>query len=237
MAPVPPKLAVVDLAAVRGARTVVDGATFDANAGEIVAVLGPNGAGKTTLLEAMVGVLPRSRGRVSFGGRTLATFRDHASAFAYMPDDASLPSELSIDTLLGKDRSDIEEALGVTRFRPARAGELSRGEAKRVWLALTLSQAREIAVLDEPFGAFDPIQLDGVLDVVRAHARSGRTVVVTIHQMSTAERIADRVVMLANGRVAACGSLDELGRTHGAKSASAEDVFRAALAEAPRAEA
>lgn len=231
MAESPPKLAASRLAVVRGSRTVLDGASFEANAGEILAVLGPNGAGKTTLLEAMVGVLPRAGGNVSAGGKNLVTFRDHASAFAYMPDDASLPNEVSIDTLLGHERSPIEEALGVTQFRSARAGELSRGEAKRVWLALTLSQDRDIAVLDEPFGAFDPLQLDGVLDVVREHARTGRVVVVTIHQMSTAERIAHRVVMLANGRVAACGSLDELAASHGARSASAEDVFRAVLAE------
>jgi ABC-2 type transport system ATP-binding protein len=227
------KLEVVDLSVRRGPSTILERVTFDAAGGEIVAVLGPNGAGKTTLLDAIVGVLPRARGRVSVDGCVLSSFRDCASAFAYMPDDASLPDEVSLDTLLGSERSHLEEALGVTPLRGARGGELSRGEAKRVWLVLTLAQERSVVVLDEPFGAFDPLQLDTVLDVVREHARAGHTVLVTIHQMSTAERIADRVVLLAGGTVAAAGSLAELHRRYGAASASADDVFRAVLSARP----
>ncbi|MDB4935497.1 MAG: Heme transporter, ATPase component HmuV [Labilithrix sp.] len=230
MTPTPPKLALVDLAVRRGPRTVLERVTFHAGAGEIVAVLGPNGGGKTTLLEAMVGVLPRAHGRIFVGGRSLTTFRACATAFAYMPDEASLPDEVAIDTLLGPERSPLEESLGVTALRGARGSELSRGEAKRVWLVLTLAQERPVVVLDEPFGAFDPLQLDDVLDVVRRRARAGQTVVVTIHQMSTAERIADRVVLLANGSVAAAGALDVLHREYGSPTASADDVFRAVLA-------
>lgn len=225
----PAELAVADLSMRRGARVVLDHVTFGAERGELLAVLGPNGCGKTTLLETLVGVLPRSGGRVRVAGRELSSFRDHASVFAYMPDEAALPEEVRIETLLGRPPSDLEEALGVTPLRGARGGELSRGEAKRVWLALALAQDRPIAVLDEPFGAFDPLQLDGILEVVRGCAVRGQTIIVTIHQMSTAERIADRVVMLAKGTVVAAGPLGELATRFGAGSASADDVFRAVL--------
>jgi len=86
-----------------------------------------------------------------------------------------------------------------------------------------------VFVLDEPFGAFDPLQLDNVLGVVRDRARQGAAVVVTIHQMSTAERIADRIVLLAEGRSVATGTVEELRTIAGVPDAPFEDVFRRLL--------
>ena len=121
-------------------------------------------------------------------------------------------------------------AFGVERLEHAqdlvgrRAGTLSRGEDKRAWIAWTLGLGRPVAVLDEPFGAFDPIQLDGVLDVVRGEARKGTTVIATVHQMNVAERIADHVVLLSEGRVVAQGAPADLGPL--------EEAFRAHVAGA-----
>jgi ABC-type multidrug transport system ATPase subunit len=215
-------------------RPVVDGASFEARPGELVAIVGPNGAGKTTLLEAIVGVRP-SRGRVLYDGASLDSFGARAATFAYMPDEAALAEEATVETLLRAARRDARSVDEIARrFDVAallrRGGrELSRGEAKRVWLAATTLLERPVLVLDEPFGAFDPLQLDVLLPVVREALGERGTALATIHQLSIAERIADRVVIVDAGRVLASGTLDELRVSAGADGAPLEEVFRALL--------
>lgn len=230
----PKRLEVDRLTARVGDRCVVDGASLVAHGGELVAVLGPNGAGKTTLLEAVLG-LRRAEGRVIFDGATLDSFRARAAVFAYMPDEANLPEEASVDTVLcaahadPARRKEVARRFGVEEFLTRGAPELSRGEAKRVWLASTVLLERPVLVLDEPFGAFDPLQLDDLIPAVKEVLDARKVALVTVHQMSIAERVADRVVILAGGRVLAQGTLGELRRHVGSPSASLEDVFRALL--------
>ena len=230
-------LEVVGLCVVRGERRVLDAVSIAASAGEILAVVGPNGAGKTTLLEAIVGLLPSTTTRLAARGDAIRSFEHRAQTFAYMPDDARLPEEVSVRGLLAAvpGRSDAAadyvRRLGVTPLLDRRGGQLSRGEAKRVSLALAISLARPVVVLDEPFGAFDPLQLDDVLEVVRDCAHAGAAVVVTIHQMSTAERIADRIALLAGGRNVATGTVKELRTLAGTFDAQFEDVFRRLLSQ------
>jgi ABC-type multidrug transport system ATPase subunit len=212
-------LEVEGMTVMRGGRRVIDDVSFTAREGEVLAILGPNGAGKTTILEALVGLVPATTRALRFGGERIETFRDRAGIFGYMPDEARLPEEVSVGTALG-----VRRLEGVDDFLGRRGGTLSRGEEKRVWLAWTLSMGRAAAVLDEPFGAFDPVALDGILDLVRERARKGVAVVASIHQMAIAERIADRVVILHEGRVVAQGTREELGPL--------EEAFRAHIAGA-----
>jgi ABC-type multidrug transport system ATPase subunit len=219
-----------------GRAIVLDRVSLTAAPGEILAVLGPNGAGKTTLLEALVHLRPVTSGSVRWKGRALTTFADRAATFAFMPDEAVFPEEASVRLVLGGEHG---EDLGVAPLWDRSAGELSRGESKRVWLAWALALDRPVVVLDEPFAAFDPVQMDGVLDVVRKRARAGSTVIVSIHQMATAERVADRILLIAEGKVVAFGTLAELRELAGSGAgtgacadASLEEVFRALVAKA-----
>jgi len=212
-------LEVEGLSVSRDGRRVVDGVSFRARPGEVLALLGPNGAGKSTVLEALVGLIPSDAATIRFDGERIDTFKERAGVFAYMPDDAQLAEETTVASALGVRDSGLEHARDLARRR---GGTLSRGEEKRAWIAWTLGLGRAVAVLDEPFGAFDPIQLDAAIEVVRAHAAKGMAIVATVHQMNVAERIADRVVMLAEGRVVASGTLDELGPL--------EEAFRAHVA-------
>lgn len=203
----------------RAGRRVVDDISFIAKEGEVLGVLGPNGAGKTTVLEAVAGLIAAERGTIRYAGERIEGFRDRAAVMAYMPDEAQLPEEVSVGTALG-----VRMLEGASDLLARRGGALSRGEEKRAWLAWTLAMDRAVALLDEPFGAFDPVQLDGILDLVRGRARKGAAVVATIHQMSIAERIADRVVILNEGRVVAAGTCEELGPL--------EEAFRAHVGRA-----
>ena len=201
-----------------GARTIVDRASLTVRAGEVLALIGPNGAGKTTFLEAILGLVPSTARSMKWSGRTLDSFADRARTFAYVPDEAVLPEEVSVATAIFD--APFDDAL---RARPA--GTLSRGEAKRAWLALAFHAERPVLVLDEPFGVFDPLQLDDVLASIRQATKRGCAVVVSIHQIAIAEKIADRVTLLAAGKVVADGTLADVRGDH----PSLEDAFRARL--------
>jgi len=210
---------------VAAGRTILSDVSLDVARGEVVAILGPNGSGKTTLIEAIAGLRPDATGSVALGGRALATFRDRASAMSFMPDEAVLPEETTLATALALgagaplvERFDLGALLG------ARAREISRGESKRAQLCAALALGRPVVLLDEPFVALDPLQLRSLLPMFRDAARDA-AVVVTIHQMSTAELVADRLLLLAGGRAIAFGTLDELRERASAPGAHLDEVF------------
>jgi ABC-2 type transport system ATP-binding protein len=235
-------LAVEKLAVSRGRRRVVDDVSFTLASGEVLVIVGANGAGKTTLLEGILGFLPLSAGRVTWNGKPLTTITDRARVFSCMPDDAEPPAEVLVDTLLAHARrfgrvadgvaTTLEQQLGLGSLRRARAGELSHGEKRRLQLFGALCTTRPVAVLDEPLGTFDPLQLLGVLDVVRMRADAGTAFLLSVHQMSDAEKIASRILILDGGRILALGTLDELRAKAATPGASFEAVFLALLRRA-----
>jgi len=218
----------------RGGRRVVSDVSLTLAPGDILTVVGPNGAGKSSLLEAMLGLLPLSAGHVALGGRVLGDLRARASTFSYMPDDAEPPAEARVETLLrhaerfGRpaDRlaADLAERLGVRRFAGERAGSLSRGQKRRVLLFAALCTSKPVVVLDEPLATFDPLQLLEVLPVLRDRAAAGVALALSLHQMTDAEKIASRVLVLDAGTAIACGTLPELRELAGRAGGSLEEV-------------
>src|SRR5262249_55848122 len=114
--------------------------------------------------------------------------------------------------------------LGLKPLLGHRAGNLSRGQKRRVLLFTALCTSRPVAVLDEPLAAFDPLQLLDLLPVLRARASAGVALLLSVHQMTDAEKIASRVLVLDAGRVVACGSLSDLRAQAHRADGSLEDV-------------
>jgi ABC-2 type transport system ATP-binding protein len=225
------RLEVIGLDAHASGRTVLSNVSFEAAVGEIVAIVGPNGAGKTTLLECVAG-LRAVRGEVRFGERPLRTFADRAAVLSYMPDEVVLPNETSVSRALGiAAESSFAAKLEVASLLEVRGSELSRGEQKRCQLCAVFAAARPVILLDEPLAAFDPRQLRTLMPVLREIAKQ-HAVVVTVHQMRTAELVADRIVMLAAGQIIASGTVAELRKRAGLADAPFDDVFLALLDEA-----
>jgi ABC-2 type transport system ATP-binding protein len=234
-----PAVMVHDLTVRVQSKTLLDGVSLEATPGEVVAIIGPNGAGKTTLLEVIAGMRRAERGTVMFHGSSVRTFSERARHLAFLPDNGELPAELLTRTVVDHALrfgprppelvAALRTALGITPLLDASVGVLSRGELQRVALFCALAVERAVVVLDEPFSAFDPLKLRDVLSAVRRVADAGATIVATVHHLGDAARVADRVLILDQGRSIAWGSPAALRAEAGIPEGSLEDVFVALL--------
>ncbi len=208
-----------------GRRVLVNaGASFEA--GRVTVILGPNGAGKTSLLRAAAGLIAPSGGDVAIGGRSIATMRrdERARAIGYLPQSGevawNMPAHevvalgrLPHRTSLAEDLAAVLAAMAATdteQFADRRIGELSGGERARVLLARVLAGEPKWLLADEPLASLDPAHQLDLLDRLRGQAASGVGVVVVLHDLMQAARVADDVVLLCGGRVVASGQPDQV---------------------------
>ena len=210
--------------------------------GQRVAVLGLNGAGKTTLLRCLAGVVAPDRGEVLFDGRALR--RDDLPLrrrLFFLPDfpllfwDRSVAANLSIILrLYGKDGGDApRRALDLLReldllpLANTAAGALSRGQMHKTALAALLLADPELWLLDEPLASgMDPLALGLFKRAATEATARGRTVIYTTQLLEAAERFADRIVVLHDGRMRAFATLDELRATAADPGNPLEELFR-----------
>jgi iron complex transport system ATP-binding protein len=198
--------------------------------GEWVTVIGPNGAGKSTLLRAIGGRLPH-RGRISLFGRPAGALRrrERARLVATVPQNPVVPPGMAVldYVLLGRtpyipplgresaaDLAVVDQVLArldLTGFAGRRLESLSGGERQRVFLARALAQGATLLLLDEPTAALDIGHQQEVLELVDQLRRdAGLTVLATMHDLSLAGEYAQRLVLLAGGRVVAAGTAREV---------------------------
>jgi ABC-2 type transport system ATP-binding protein len=209
---------------------------FDVHAGEIIGIIGPNGAGKTTLLEALAGILPAETNDVYCHGTSIPPSRRHETMF-YLPDgvrpyqDQPVTRVLSFFASVYRISADevavIIESVGLKPVLHKRVHSLSKGYGRRLMLALGLLTPQPLLLMDEPFDGFDLRQVREMVGVLRDEAAKGRTLVLAIHQLMDAERICDRFVLLADGRVRGVGTLNDLRARTGNPIGNLEDMFLA----------
>lgn len=210
---------------VRGERRVLDGVDVTFQAGRLAAVIGANGAGKSTLLSVAAGLLQPSTGQVRLGDTQLAAMprRALAQRRAYLPQRAGVEWPISVERVVALGLTPSLPAFGdlpatmrarvadaLARFdladlagRPAT--ELSGGELARVMMARATVGEPELLIVDEPTAGLDPRHAVEVGRRLRALRDGGCTVVVALHDLDLARRIADDVVALKDGRVLASG--------------------------------
>ncbi len=208
-----------DLAARQGRKTVLEAASLTVAAGEVVGVVGPNGAGKTSLLRAGLGLLPLKAGEAKLSDRLVSQLPPHERArlVGYLPQDRrvawNLPARM-VAALGANDLAD-EAADAVALDCLARVGaggladrgvlDMSGGERARVLLARLLATRAPLLVADEPVAGLDPDAQLLTLDLLRAEAKKGAAVVVTLHDLGLAARSCDRIVVVSHGRIVAEG--------------------------------
>ncbi len=190
-------------------------ADLEIRAGSCTAVIGPSGAGKSTLVEAIAGFLPLTRGEIRWQGTDMADQPPGKRPVAMLFQDGNLFPHLSAAQNVGlglraslrlsdADWQKVEAALtrvGLSGMGARKPAALSGGQQSRVALARVLVQGRDILLLDEPFAALGPALKAEMLDLVAELARdSGATVLMVSHEPADARRIADQVVLVAEGR-------------------------------------
>ena len=182
-------------------------------AGEVVVLLGPNGAGKSTLLAGLAGLLPLSSGRVERRGRVATALQ--APALAKRSARANVEAALRWWGVARAERRERAiaalEAIGAGPLAARPAAALSGGEARRVHLARVLALEPDVVLLDEPFAGLDaPTRADLLLDAASTLRDGSRTTIVVVHDRLEAWALADRVLVMLDGRIAAEGSPSEV---------------------------
>jgi ABC-2 type transport system ATP-binding protein len=210
--------------------------SFDIRRGEILGLIGPNGSGKTTLLETIAGLLPVDAGSVLWQRSPLPQNRRRDVIF-YLPDSLRPWDGQHVIRVLeffasafGRRIVDLDEmtrSVGLEQVLRKHVSALSKGYARRLMLALALLTPHPVVLMDEPFDGFDIRQTLEIMTLMRRVAAHGRTFTFAIHQLADAERVCDRFILLADGRICGIGSLDDLRAQTGQTTAGLEDVFLA----------
>lgn len=202
-----------------GAATVLDGVSLSVGAGELVALCGPNGAGKSSAIRAGLGLTPLHGGAAKLGGEDVQRLseRERGTRAAYLPQERhiawNLPAievaALGAPFLSGAAALDRAQAalteVGAAHLADRGVAEMSGGERARVLLARALVVQAPLLLADEPIAGLDPDAQLLVLERLRARADAGGGVLVSLHDLTLAARVADRVLVLNAGRVVADG--------------------------------
>jgi ABC-2 type transport system ATP-binding protein len=227
-------------------RPAVDGLDLAIRRGEFYTLLGPNGAGKTTTLRMVVGLLQPDAGSICvLGIDALADPVAAKQVMAWISDEPMIYDKLTpfeylefVGGLWGIDAAHAEvrargliDWLDLGPHAHQRCEGFSKGMRQKVALAGALVHEPRIIILDEPFTGLDAGSARQVKTVLREHVAAGGTVIMTTHILEVAERMADRIGVIARGRLIAQGTLEELRRQAGNGSSSLEDTFLALVAE------
>lgn len=209
-----------------GRRRALDAVTLDVARGRVTAILGPNGAGKTSLLRAIAGLVKPSAGKVMLDGSALAalTLPERARRIGYLPQNGQpawaltvrelvalgrLPHRAPFAALAPDDEAAIAAAMAATdstHLADRTVDTLSGGEKARAKFARVLAAETEWILADEPIANLDPPHQQDVLRLMRAAADAGKGVLVVLHQLDAAARVADDVLVLREGRTLAFGA-------------------------------
>ena len=210
--------------------TAVDSLSLSVSPGIIYGLLGPNGAGKTTTLRMIMDIYEPDAGAVRLfdtvgGGRT------HSARIGYLPEERGLyPRMRVLDVLVflaeakGVSRRSARakalewlDRLGLADWRLRKVSDLSKGMQQKVQFISTILHDPELVILDEPFSGLDPVNSQVLRDTVVDYRRRGKTVLFSTHIMEHAEKLCDRLCIIARGKKLVDGTLTEMKQAHGGK--------------------
>ncbi|MCV0370325.1 ABC transporter ATP-binding protein [Filomicrobium sp.] len=232
-----------------GDRKVLDRVSLNMEGGEFVGLLGPNGAGKSTLLRTITQEIPYE-GRITLDGKPLADLgaEGRARSLAYLPQIRDIAWPVSVTEIVALGRlphcrpfakmtmadgaivADAMERMDITALAHRRATELSGGEMARVLMARVLAQETPIIIADEPAAGLDPAHQIALVETFAAIAKSGRTVIASLHELPLAARWCQRIILISQGKIVADGpaskvvTTENLSRVYGVEAMLMEDA-------------
>ncbi|MEK7358326.1 MAG: LPS export ABC transporter ATP-binding protein [Bdellovibrionota bacterium] len=211
-------------------RKVVDGVTFEVNAGQIVGLLGPNGAGKTTSFYMVVGLVTPDEGDITLGDqsiRNMPMFQRARVGLSYLPQEASIFRRLTVkeNILVALEAQGVsgtaklermEELLAefsIQHIRESYGFALSGGERRRVEIARALAGDPKFILLDEPFAGIDPIAVADIQSIIRALKERGIGILITDHNVRETLGICDWAYIMKDGKVQVQGAANEVANS------------------------
>lgn len=214
-----------DIAKSFGAHHAVSGLSMRVEEGEVFGFLGPNGAGKTTTLRILLDIIaPDTGSRRLFGG---ATAKEAAKRIGYLPEERGLYKNMTAEHVIaylarlkGMDKAtatkrarDLLDRYGLGGAAKKRVKQLSKGMAQKVQVLSTLAHDPDLLILDEPFSGLDPVNQQVLEGLLADQKSAGKTVIFSTHVMQHAERLCDRILLIAGGRDIFAGTIAEARAT------------------------
>ncbi len=224
-------------------RKVVDGVSFDVNAGEVVGLLGPNGAGKTTSFHCVVGLLHPDEGEVHLGGQDLSGLPLHRRArmgLGYLPQEPSIFRKLTVrqnlllvleghgvhgDEARGR-TDDVLQEFDLLRVADSLGEQLSGGERRRTEIARALLAEPRFLLFDEPFAGIDPIAVHELQRLIGKLRERGLGVLISDHAVRETLGICDRAVLLVEGRLLETGTPPQIAASERARAVYLGERFK-----------
>lgn len=221
------RVKVSQLVVKRADHVIINNLTFDVYGGEVLGLIGPNGAGKSTLLSCLAGIEGYSEGSIELDGKPLVklTAQERAQKLAWLEQLGAVHWPLSVErvVMLGRiphlprwsqaseaDMLAVENALAQTdclNLRQRRVTTLSGGERTRVLLARALAAEPSLLLADEPVSSLDLRHQLQTMELLRSYVSDENAAVVVMHDLSLAARFCDRLLLLSEGRLIACGEI------------------------------
>jgi ABC-2 type transport system ATP-binding protein len=200
----------------------LDDVSFTIHPGEVFALLGPNGAGKTTAMRIIMQILKPDEGEILYKSEPRSKLK--RNLFGYLPEERGLYQRSKVLDLLvyvgvlnrlSHHRAEIEairylDKLGLVDYTQKRVSELSKGMQQKIQFILAMIHDPDILILDEPFAGLDPVNQMILRDIIDDNKKEGKIIILSTHQMSEVELMADHLMLLNQGKSILEGTLDEI---------------------------
>ena len=207
--------------------TAVDNISFTVKPGKIFGLLGPNGAGKTTTIRTVLNIIRPTSGEITFNGKHIG--QEFFNIIGYLPEERGLYKKSKVvDVLLyfaelkNIDRHNalvkIDEwlkKLGISEYRNKKIEELSKGNQQKIQFISAVLHDPEILIFDEPFSGFDPINQQQIRELISSFVDSGKYIILSTHQMETAEKMCTEIFLINKGKEVCSGELSEVKKRFG----------------------
>jgi ABC-2 type transport system ATP-binding protein len=205
----------------------VNDLSFNVVPGKIFGLLGPNGAGKTTTIRTVLNIIKPTSGRIIFNEKPITN--QFFNQIGYLPEERGLYRRSKVIDVLKyfaelknlRSNEAVRTAdkwlakLNITHYRNKRIEELSKGNQQKIQFITAVFHDPELLILDEPFSGFDPINQQEIKELILSFVSSGKIIILSTHQMDTAEKLCDEILLMNNGKEVTSGDLADIKRRFG----------------------
>ncbi len=212
----------------------VDNISFKVEEGRIFGILGPNGAGKTTTIRTVLNIIKPNSGQITFNGKPIAN--EFFNIIGYLPEERGLYRKSKVIDVIqyfaGLKKMPRKKAfseaifwlqkLEIEQYIDKRIEELSKGNQQKIQFIISVIHNPKLLILDEPFTGFDPISQTIIKEMILSFVTSGKIIILSTHQMETAEKLCPDILLMNKGKEVYYGTLNNLKRNFGVNTVKIE---------------